>query len=96
MDWPSRSVRSRIEWLRLRLTWWRTERGKDPPARRVGDPSLSRDSDAHAVRAEAEATMEDHDVDDMLDAILERRRARGRRELGDAMAEELLREDGQQ
>jgi hypothetical protein len=55
-----------------------------------------RDSDAHASRAEAEAAMEEHDVDDMFDAILERRRARGRRELGDAMAEELLREDGQQ
>jgi len=55
-----------------------------------------RDSDAHARRAEAEAAMEEHDIDDMFDAILERRRARGRRELGDVMAEEVLRDDGQE
>ena len=52
-----------------------------------------RDDESHALRAEAAAAMEEHDIDDMFDAILERCRARGRRELGDAVADELLREE---
>lgn len=51
-----------------------------------------RDADMHARRAAAEAEMEEHDVDDMLDAIVERRRARGRPEIGDELARRLLRE----
>ena len=40
---------------------------------------------------EAMADVESHDVDDMLDAIAERRRRTGRREVGEELADELLR-----
>lgn len=36
--------------------------------------------------------MEEHDIDDMLDAIVEHRRAHGRRDIGDDLAQELLRD----
>lgn len=51
-----------------------------------------RDSAVDAVRATADADMEQHDIDDMLDAIAARRRARGRPELGEELARQLLRE----
>jgi hypothetical protein len=40
---------------------------------------------------EAMADVESHDVDDMLDAIAERRRRAGRRDVGEELADELLR-----
>ncbi len=39
----------------------------------------------------AMAEIESHDVDDMLDAIAERRRRTGRREVGEELSDELLR-----
>jgi hypothetical protein len=49
------------------------------------------DSDLHRRRAEADAEMEEHDIDDMIDAIAERRRRPGRRDIGEELADELLR-----
>jgi hypothetical protein len=49
------------------------------------------DSDLHRGRAAAEAEMEEHDIDDMLDAIAERRRRPGRRDIGEELADELMR-----
>jgi hypothetical protein len=40
---------------------------------------------------EAMADIESHDVDDMLDAIAERRARTGRRGVGEEMADELMR-----
>ena len=40
---------------------------------------------------EAEADMESHDIDDMLDAINERRRRGGRRDIGEELSDELIR-----
>jgi len=51
-----------------------------------------RDSELHRRRAEAEAEIEEHDIGAMLDAIAERRRRSGRREIGEELADELLRE----
>ena len=39
----------------------------------------------------AMAEIESHDVDDMLEAINERRRRAGKRDLGEELADELLR-----
>lgn len=59
-------------------------------ARRV--PNRRRaDVEPHRARAAAAAETEEHDIDDMLDAIAERRRRRGRREIGEELAHELLR-----
>jgi hypothetical protein len=60
-------------------------------AKAVGHRDPERDSDLHRRRAEAEAEMEEHDVDDMIDAIAERRRRPGRRDIGEELADELLR-----
>ena len=43
------------------------------------------------TRAEAAAETEEHDIDDMLDAIEEHRRRRGVRGLGEELADELER-----
>jgi hypothetical protein len=51
----------------------------DPPDRRPG------------LDHEAMADVESHDVDDMLDAIAERRARTGRRGVGEELADELLR-----
>jgi hypothetical protein len=40
---------------------------------------------------EAMAEVESHDVEDMLNAIAERRRRTGRRDLGEELSDELLR-----
>ena len=45
----------------------------------------------HGLDYEAMADVESHDVEDMLDAIAERRRRTGRREVGEELADELLR-----
>jgi hypothetical protein len=50
--------------------------------------------DRHVRRGidyEAMADIESHDVDDMLDAIAERRARTGRRGVGEEMADELMR-----
>jgi hypothetical protein len=49
------------------------------------------DSELHRRRAEAEAVAEQHDIDDMLDAIAEYRRRGGRPDIGEALARELVR-----
>ena len=43
------------------------------------------------VDYEAMAEVESHDVDDMVDAIAERRARSGRRPIGEELADELLR-----
>jgi hypothetical protein len=45
----------------------------------------------HGLDYEAMADVESHDVDDMLDAIAERRARSGRRPIGEELADELLR-----
>jgi hypothetical protein len=50
-----------------------------------------RDSEVHRGRAQAAADVEEHDIDDMLDAIGEYRRRAGRRDIGEELADELLR-----
>jgi hypothetical protein len=45
----------------------------------------------HGIDHEAMADIESHDVDDMLDAIAERRARTGRRDVGEELADELLR-----
>jgi hypothetical protein len=40
---------------------------------------------------EAEVETEEHDIDDMRDAIAEHRRRAGRRDIGEELADELLR-----
>ena len=49
------------------------------------------DSDLHRGREQAAADVEEHDVDDMLDAIDRYRRRAGRRDIGEELADELLR-----
>ena len=53
-----------------------------------------RGSEVDRRRAQAEADVEEHDVDDLLDAISEYRRRAGRRDLGEELAGELLRSTG--
>jgi hypothetical protein len=50
-----------------------------------------RERDLHCGRAEADAEIEEHDIDDMLDAIADYRRRAGRRDIGEELADELLR-----
>ena len=45
----------------------------------------------HGLDYEAMADVESHDVDDMVDAIAERRARSGRRPVGEELADELLR-----
>ena len=52
----------------------------EPPSRR-----------RHGLDYEAMADVESHDVDDMVDAIAERRARSGRRPIGEELADELLR-----
>ena len=49
------------------------------------------DDELHRQRAEFDGAVEDHDVDDLIEAINERRRQSGRREVGEELADELLR-----
>ena len=49
------------------------------------------DDELHRQRAELDGAVEDHDVDDLIEAINERRRRSGRREVGEELADELLR-----
>ena len=49
------------------------------------------DSDLHRRRAEAAAETEEHDIDDMIDAIAERQRRSGRRDIGEELSDELMR-----
>jgi hypothetical protein len=51
-----------------------------------------RDSELHRRRAEADFEIEEHDIDDMLDAIAEHRSRAGHRAIGDELADDLLRE----
>jgi hypothetical protein len=66
--------------MRRVLGWRRRKRRARRP-----DVALER------TRAEVAAESEEHDVDDMLDAIEERRRRRGARGLGEELADDLER-----
>ena len=59
-----------------------TVRGFVPPRK---------DRESERRRAEAAAEVEDHDIEDMLDAISAYRRRAGRRDLGEELADELMR-----
>jgi hypothetical protein len=50
-----------------------------------------RDNELHRVRAASDAQLEEHDIDDMLGAIAEYRRRRGARDIGEELADELIR-----
>jgi Tfp pilus assembly protein PilX len=50
-----------------------------------------RDSSLHRQRAQAQADVESRDIDDMLDAISEYRRRAGQRDVGEEIADEILR-----
>lgn len=63
----------------------RTAGKRKPPGRG------RRDNDLHRIRAGADAEIAGHDIDDMLDAIAERRRRAGSRSIGEELADELLR-----
>jgi hypothetical protein len=56
--------------------------------RSAGD---QRDSSMHRQRAQAEADVEGRDIEDMLDAIAEYRRRAGQRDIGEEIADEILR-----
>lgn len=67
-------------------------------ARIVGSPRKADRTDRgrteHPIeerRAEAQAQMESHDIEDMLDAIAEYRRRAGRRSIGEELSDEWLR-----
>ena len=49
------------------------------------------DDELHRQRAELDSAVEEHDVDDLIEAINERRRRSGRREIAEELADELLR-----
>jgi hypothetical protein len=66
-------------------------RFRSPGDDRTGRISTRADIEPHRMRAAAEAEMEEHDIDDMLDAISDRRRRRGRRDVGEELSDELLR-----
>ena len=66
--------------VRLLRGWRRRERRALRP-----DVALER------IRAEAAAEAEEHDIDDMLNAIEEHRRRRGARGLGEELADDLQR-----
>jgi hypothetical protein len=50
-----------------------------------------KDRECDRRRAQVEAEVEGHDIDDMLDAISAYRRRAGRRDLGEELADELMR-----
>jgi hypothetical protein len=55
------------------------------------DRSQRSDDELHRQRAEFDGAVEEHDLDDLIDAINERRRRSGRRDVGEEIADELLR-----
>ena len=54
-------------------------------------PRRGRDNELVCAQLEAEADMETHDIDDMLDAIGGYRRRQGRRDVGEELADDLTR-----
>jgi hypothetical protein len=65
--------------------------------RRMQSRAHGGDTELHRRRAETEAVAEEHDIDDMLDAIAAYRRRGGRPDIGEELAAELVRstyEDG--
>lgn len=54
-------------------------------------PNRRRDNELVRAQLEAEAEMETHDIDDMLDAIGGYRRRQGRRGVGEELADDLIR-----
>ena len=63
-------------------------RRRNPTA---GLPGRGRDNELVRAQLEAEAEMETHDIDDMLDAIGGYRRRQGRRDVGEELADDLMR-----
>jgi hypothetical protein len=57
----------------------------------TGPGPARKDRDIDRRRAEAEAEVEDHDIDDMLEAISAYRRRAGRRDVGEELADEVMR-----
>jgi hypothetical protein len=57
----------------------------------TGSASPRNDRETDRLRAEAEADVEEHDIDDMLAAISAYRRRAGRRDVGEELADELIR-----
>jgi hypothetical protein len=57
----------------------------------TGSVPPRKDRERDRRRAEAEAEVEAHDIDDMLEAISAYRRRAGRREVGEELADELMR-----
>jgi hypothetical protein len=49
------------------------------------------DDELHRRRAESSVAVEAHDIDDLIEGINDRRRRSGRREVGEELADELLR-----
>jgi hypothetical protein len=57
----------------------------------TGSVPPRKDRDIDRRRAEVGAEAEDHDIDDMLEAISACRRRAGRRDVGEELADELMR-----
>jgi hypothetical protein len=57
----------------------------------IGSVPPRKDRAIDRRRAEAEAEIEAHDIEDMLDAISEYRRRARRRDVGEELADELMR-----
>jgi hypothetical protein len=55
------------------------------------DNSRRRDNEMHRRVAEAMSEVEAHDIDEMLEAINDRRRERGRPGIGEQLADDLIR-----
>ena len=57
----------------------------------TGSVPPRKDRETDRRRAQAEAAVEEHDIDDMLAAISAYRRRAGRRDMGEELADELMR-----
>jgi hypothetical protein len=57
----------------------------------TGSVPPRKDRETDRRRAQAEAAVEEHDVDDMLAAVSAYRRGAGRRDVGEELADELMR-----
>jgi hypothetical protein len=57
----------------------------------TGSVPARKDRDIDRRRAEAEAEVEGHDIDEMVAAISAYRRRAGRRDVGEELADELMR-----
>jgi hypothetical protein len=65
------------------------ERTRGPGRRSARSPR--RDSSLHRDQAEAAAEVEEHDIEDLIDAIVDYRRRHGRRDVAEELSDELMR-----